>query len=75
MRVSPLNCGALESWSRSGALSHQLLRHGANKLVRPEAGVLAYDYFVLKLGGTTSSMVFPVQCHLGTLSQTSSPFA
>ncbi|GEM_PF-4145752 len=30
---------------------------------------------ILKLGGTTSSMLFPVQCHLGTLSQTCSPWA
>ena len=30
-------------------------------------------YFILKLGGTTSSMLFPDQCHLGTLSQTCSP--
>ena len=32
-------------------------------------------YRIVNAGGTTSSMFFPVQCHLGTLSHTCSPFA
>jgi len=33
------------------------------------------SYFILNDAGTTSSTLFPVQCHLGTLSQTCSPLA